>query len=126
MSNLEFTSSEYHKEINDLAANLYSEALEQNDNDHDLAVEAIHDSLLHEVVDSHQWVIYTYSNELVERFSANAEAFKDVYDNESLGALVADQGLDSVKPIIAYFAMYQDISEAISRFWIDKKLESEG
>ena len=114
MSDLEFTSSEYHKEISDLAADLYSEALEQNDNDHDLAVEAIHDHLLHETVDGHQWVIYTYSNELVEQFSANAEAFKDCYDNESIGAIVADKGLDALKAIIAYFAMYQDISEAIS------------
>ena len=114
MSNLEFTSSEYHKEINDLAESLYSEALEQNDNDHELATEAVHDHLLHETVDGHQWVIYTYSNELVEQFSANAEAFKDVYDNESIGALVADQGLDGLKPIIAYFAMYQDLTEAIS------------
>ena len=114
MSNLEFTSTEYHQEISDLADSLYSEALWQNDNDHDDAVEAIHDRLLHELVDGHQWVIYTYSNELVEQFSANAEAFKDVYDNESIGALVADQGLVGLKPIIAYFAMYQDLSEAIS------------
>lgn len=126
MSDLEFTSSEYHQEISDIADSLYSEALWQNDNDHDLAVEAIHDHLLHELVDGHQWVIYTYSNGLIERFSDNAKAFMDVYDNESIGALVADQGLDAVKPIIAYFAMYQDISEAVSRFWIDKKLKSEG
>ena len=126
MSDLEFTSIEYHKEINELAANLYSEALEQNDNDHESAIDAIHDRLLHELVDGHQWVIYTYYNGLIERFSDNAEAFKDVYDNESIGALVADKGLDAVKPIIAYFAMYQDISEAISSFWIDIKLESEG
>jgi len=114
MSNLEFTSSEYHKEINDLAADLYSEALEQNDNDHESAIDAIHDHLLHELVDGHQWVIYTYSSELVERFSDNAEAFMDVYDNESIGALVADQGLDALKPIIAYFAMYQDISDHLN------------
>ena len=114
MSNLDFTSSEYYQEINDLAADLYSEALEQNDNEHELATEAVHDHLLHELVDGHQWVIYTHSNELIEKFSDNAEAFKDCYDNESLGALVADQGLDALKPIIAYFAMYQDISEAIS------------
>lgn len=114
MSNLEFTSTEYYREISDLADNLYSEALEQNDNDHDMAVEAIHDSLLHEVVDSHQWVIYTYSNELVERFSDNDEAFMDVYDNESIGAIVADKGLDALKPIIAYFAMYQDISDRLN------------
>jgi hypothetical protein len=114
MSNLEFTSIEYHREIKDLADSLYTEALDQNDNDHDLAVEAIHDQLLHELVDGHQWVIYTYSSELVERFSDNTEAFKDVYDNESIGALVADQGLDAVKPIIAYFAMYQDVSDRLN------------
>tara|TARA_R110002167_G_scaffold141448_2_gene329721 strand:+ start:44 stop:403 length:360 start_codon:yes stop_codon:yes gene_type:complete len=114
MSDLEFTSTEYHNEISDLAANLYTEALEQNDNDHESAIDAIHDHLLHELVDSHQWVIYTYSNELVERFSDNAEAFKDIYDNESIGALVADRGLDAVKPIIAYFAMYQDISDRLN------------
>jgi hypothetical protein len=114
MSNLEFTSIEYHREIKDLADSLYTEALDQNDNDHDLAVEAIHDQLLHELVDGHQWVIYTYSSELVERFSDNAEAFKDVYDNESIGALVTDQGLDAVKPIIAYFAMYQDVSDRLN------------
>tara|TARA_R110002110_G_scaffold137783_1_gene323195 strand:- start:182 stop:541 length:360 start_codon:yes stop_codon:yes gene_type:complete len=119
MSDLEFTSTEYHNEISDLAESLYSEALEQNDNDHELATEAVHDHLLHELVDSHQWVIYTYCNELVEKFSANAEAFKDIYDNESIGALVADQGLDALKPIIAYFAMYQDLSEAISELEAD-------
>ena len=114
MSNLEFTSTEYYREISDLAESLYSEALEQNDNDHDMTIEAIHDRLLPETVDGHQWVIYTYSNELVEQFSANAEAFKDCYDNESIGALVADQGLDALKPIIAYFAMYQDISDHLN------------
>ena len=119
MSNLEFTSIEYHREISELADNLYSEALEQNDNDHDMAVEAIHDQLLHELVDGHQWVIYTYSNELVERFSDNAEAFKDVYDNESIGAIVADQGLDAIKPIIAYFAMYQDISDRLNELEVN-------
>ena len=114
MSNLEFTSSEYHQEISDISDGLYSAALWKNDNDHDLAVEEIHDHLLHELVDGHQWVIYTYSNGLIERFSDNANAFMDVYDNESIGALVADKGLDAVKPIIAYFAMYQDISDRLN------------
>ena len=114
MSNLEFTSSEYHREISDLAESLYSEALEQNDNDHDLAISAIYDHHLPELVDGHQWVIYTYSNELVERFSANAEAFREFYDNESIGAIVSDRGLEALKPIIAYFAMYQDISDRLN------------
>jgi len=119
MSDLEFTSTEYYREISDLADDLYSEALEQNDNDHDLAVEAIHDHLLHELVDGHQWVIYTYSSELVEQFSANAEAFMDVYDNESIGAIVSDRGLDALKPIIAYFSMYQDISDRLNELEVN-------
>lgn len=119
MLNLEFTSTEYYREISDLADSLYSEALEQNNNDHDMAVYAIHDHLLNELVDGHQWVIYTYSSELVERFSDNGEAFMDVYDNESVGAIVADQGLDAIKPIIAYFAMYQDISDRLNELGAD-------
>jgi len=119
MSNLEFTSTEYHREINDLAYDIYHEALDQNDNDHDLAVEAIHDHLLHELVDGHQWIIYTYSSELVEQFSDNADAYQDCYDNESLGALVSEKGIDSLKAIIAYFAMYQDISDRLNELEVN-------
>jgi len=115
MSDLDFNSKQYHAEISDLASDLYDEALEQNDNDHELAKDAIGDYMLHNLVDGHQWVIYTYSNELVARFSDNSEAYRDCYDNESIGQIVSDEGLDAVKPIIAYFAMYQDISDEIYR-----------
>ena len=113
MSNLDFTESQYHQEIKDLASDLYDEALEQNDNDHDQAEDAIFDYRLSELVDGHQWVIYTYSNDLVARFSDNAEAYRDCYDNESIGQIVTDKGLEGMKPIIAYFAMQQDISDAL-------------
>ena len=49
-----------------------------------------------------------------ETASANAAAFKDVYDIESIGALVADHGLEALKTIITYFAMYQDISDRLN------------
>jgi len=114
MSNLDFTESQYHQEIKDLASDLYQDALAQNDNDHDLAEDAIFDNgMLSELVDNHQWVIYTYSNELVARFSDNAEAYRDCYDNESIGQIVTDKGLEGMKPIIAYFAMQQDICDAL-------------
>ena len=113
MSNLDFTESQYHQEIKDLASDLYDEALAQNDNDHDQADDAIFDYMLAELVDSHQWVIYTYSNELVARFSDNADAYRDCYDNESIGQIVTDKGLEGMKPIIAYFAMQQDICDAL-------------
>ena len=113
MSDLDFNSNEYHVEISDIASDLYDEALGQNDNDHESAMDDISDDLLHELVDGHRWIIYTYSNELVARFSNNSEAYLDCYDSESIGQLVSDKGLDAVKPIIAYFAMYQDIMSAI-------------
>ena len=115
MSDLDFNSNQYHAEISDLASDLYDEALEQNDNDHESAMDAIQDRMLHELVDGHQWVIYTYSNELIARFSNNAEAYRECYDNESIGQIVTDKGLEGMKPIIAYFAMHQDISDEIYR-----------
>ena len=113
MLDLDFTESQYHQEIKDLASDLYDEALAQNDNDHDQADDAIFDYMLTELVDGHQWVIYTYSNDLVARFSDNADAYRDCYDNESIGQIVTDKGLEGMKPIIAYFAMQQDISDAL-------------
>ena len=113
MSNLDFTESQYHQEIKDLAQDLYNEALEQNDNDHDQAEDAIFDYMLRELVDSHQWVIFTYSNDLVARFSDNAEAYMCCYDNESIGQIVTDKGLAGMKPIIAHLAMEYDISDAL-------------
>ena len=113
MLDLDFTESQYHQEIKDLASDLYDEALAQNDNDHDQADDAIFDYMLTELVDGHQWVIYTYSNDLVARFSDNADAYRDCYDNESIGQIVTDKGLEGMKPIIAYFAMQQDICDAL-------------
>ena len=113
MSNLDFTESQYHQEIKDLASDLYQDALAQNDNDHDQAEDAIFDYMLSELVDSHQWVIYTYSNELIARFSDSTEAYHEFYDNESIGQIVTDKGLEGMKPIIAYFAMQQDICDAL-------------
>lgn len=113
MSNLEFTESQYRQEIKDLASDLYDEALAQNDNDHDQAEDAIFDYMLHELVDGHEWVIYTYSNDLVARFSDNSEAYMECFDSESIGQIVTDNGLDGMKPYIAYFAMEYDISDAL-------------
>ena len=115
MKDLDFNSSEYYKEISDLASDLYDEALRQNGNHSGSAMDAIEDRMLHELVKGHEWVICTYSNDLVARSSNNSEAYLNCYDNETIGQIVAENGLDAVKSIIAYFAMYQDISDEIYR-----------
>ena len=103
---------EYHKEINELAHDIWSEALEQSDNDKDEAQDLVHD-WIHELVDSHQWIIYTYYHNLVLHHSSNDAAYLDVYDDASLGELVKDKGVDGLHMTMAYFAMSQDIQDAI-------------
>ena len=110
----DITQSSYNEEIQDLATNMVSEAMDYNDNDREAAEESSHDRL-HETIDGHQWVIYTHQAGLVPDFSSNYEAYQDCYDNESIGSIVAEGGLDAMKPIIAYFAMYQDVSELLEQ-----------
>lgn len=112
------TQASYNEEIQDLATNLVEELMQEHDNDRDIAEEAAHDRL-HETIDGHQWVIYYAYNDEVLRFSDNDEAYQDVYCNEDLGALVADKGIDGVKPMMAYFAMYQDVSELLEQAFDD-------
>jgi hypothetical protein len=106
-------NSDYNAEIKSIAAYLVSDAMEQCDNDRDDAEELINDSLLHETIDGHQWVIYYSYNLDVIQNSDNSEAYKDVYDNESIGALVSEKGVDDLNTMIAFFAMYQDVQDCI-------------
>ena len=120
------TQSSYNEEIRDLATNMVEEAMSNNDNDSDAALEAIQEDVLHETIDGHQWVIYYAYNDDVLKYSDNCEAYQDCYDNESLGALVAEKGIDGVKPMMAYFAMYQDVSELLEQAFDDFENNQEG
>ena len=109
------TQQSYNKEIRDLATCLVEEAYrDYNDIEtREEAEESLNDMLLHEAIDDHQWIIYYYGNDKVLEFTDNYDAYKDVYSDEDLGALVADKGLEGAKTAIAYFAMYQDVSELL-------------
>lgn len=114
----DITQSSYNEEIKDIATNLVDELMSENDNDRSEAEELAYDRL-HETIDGHQWVIYSAYNDEVLKYSDNDEAYQDCYDNESLGALVAEKGIDGVKPMMAYFAMYQDVSEQLEQAFDD-------
>ena len=106
---------EYYKEIQDLAHDIWAEALDQSDNDKDEAQELIND-LVHEVVDGHQWVIYYHYHDQVIRYSMNSDAYLDIYDNESLGDYVRDNGVDGLNTMMSYWAMQQDVTDNIYEF----------
>jgi len=113
----------YIEEIKGIATNLVKELMDEYE-DREEAEEQTYDRL-HETIDGHQWVIYYAYNEDVLEYSDNDEAYQDCYDNESLGALVAEKGIDGVKPMMAYFAMYQDVSELLEQAFDDYQAELE-
>ena len=106
------TQSSYQIEIESIAASLVDEAMEEKDS-RDEAQDQIFDYMLHEYIDGHQWIIYYYGNDKVLEFTSNEDAYQDVYCNEDLGAVVASEGIQKLKTIMAYFAMYQDVSDQI-------------
>lgn len=106
---------EYNTEINSIAENLVHDAWNNYDEVTDIeqAEELIQDSLLHETIDGHQWIIYYSYNDEVIRHSDNADAYQDIYSNEDVGALIADQGLDSFGTVRAFWAMTYDVQEQL-------------
>jgi hypothetical protein len=106
-------NSEYNAEIKSIAAELVREAMEQKDNDQEEALELINDTLLHETIDGHQWVIYYSYNLNVIQNTWNGDEYTSVYDDESLGELVREKGVDSMNTMIAFFAMYADVQSYI-------------
>lgn len=120
MNNITF--AEYRKEIYSLALALVGDAIDalqydgyeviSRDDVEDRIIGTDYltmDSLLHEAIDGHQWIIYYAYNDDVLRYTEHSDAYQDCYSNEDLGQLVAEKGFDSAKAMMAYFAMYNDV-----------------
>lgn len=110
------TRKEYIKEIEDLATCLVDDAAMVHaalEITRESVFDSIMDSLLHETIDCHQWIIYYAYNDDVLRYTSNVDAYEDVYDNESLGELVKEKGFDDAKMMMAYYAMYNDVLEQL-------------
>jgi hypothetical protein len=120
---------EYQEEISDLADIIIDEAIAELEPD-ELSVEEVQekisDSLLHETIDGHQWIIYTHNHADIIRHSDNDEAYEDMYCNDDLGDLVKSHGLDHITMIIAFWAFYYDVQEVIDNARIiERMLEPE-
>ena len=107
-------SHEYWKEVNELAATIVSESMEESDNDRDAAEELINDSRLHETIDGHQWIIYYTYNLDVLKYSDNAEYYQDNFGAESLVASLEDGGINTLHCHMAFWALYADVQDKIA------------
>ena len=111
MSNI--TEKEYWTEIESIAKNLIEEALDQSDSKEE-AEELINDSLLHQTIDGHQWVIYYAYNDDVIAYSNNDDYFIDNFGQEEAGELLKNRGLLDLHTAIAFWALYADVQNELN------------
>jgi len=97
MADSKITYSEYWKEVTAIAKSVLEEA--EGGDTHDL---------LHEAIDAHQWIIYTWAYPYVLIHSSNEDAFFD-----QMGATEATS-YQQIMQMMAFYALYQDVAEEIS------------
>jgi len=106
------TEYEYNKEIVAIAKCIVEEAyIDYTDvTNREEAEELINDTLLHETIDGHQWVIYYRYNLPVLEYSHNT-----YYADEQglIGENPLENGLNSFHTMLAFWAMYADVQEEL-------------
>jgi len=124
------TEFEYNKEIADIAKCIVEEAYKDYTDvtNREEAEDLINDTLLHETVDGHQWVIYNGYNVDVMRYSPNEDYYIDNFGDEDAGTLLKNGGLSSLHNVIAFWAMYADVQEELESAldkWDEEQEDSE-
>ena len=105
-------NTEYWKEVNDTAENIIESAKTDYDMDgYDSLEDLINDVVLHETIDGHEWIIYTYHHLPILQHSPNAD-----YMPENIGGTeeALKQGIDNLHRALAFWAFYADVQESIS------------
>lgn len=107
------SNQEYFTEVKDTAAILASEAMQQCDNDRSEAEDLINDTLLHETIDGHQWIIYYSYNLPILQHSNNDPYMIDCLGEEEAGHALKVGGLRGLHQALAFWAFYADVQEYI-------------
>jgi hypothetical protein len=110
----QITSVQYWNEVSALAGIIAEEAMQQSDNNRSDAEDLINDSLLHETIDGHQWIIYYAYTLDVYQHSDNSDYLVDNLGIEYAGIILQEKGLDGLHCALAFWALYADVQEKIS------------
>ena len=111
MSNI--TSAQYWNEIQSLAVSIAEDAMSYCDNNREEAEELINDSLLHETIDGHQWIIYYAYNLDVYQYSDNSDYYIDNFGGDDATYVLKEKGLDGLHQALAFWALYADVQDKI-------------
>ena len=108
---MKINQKEYFAEVNATAGNIAEMALEEKGWDREEAEEYINDSLLHENIDGHEWIIYTAYHLPIIQHSPN-----DEYMADNMGGLeetVKEGGVQGLHMAMAFWAFYADVQEEL-------------
>ena len=111
MSNI--TSSQYCNEIQSLAVSIAEDAMAYCANNREEAEELINDSLLHETIDGHQWIIYYAYNLDVYQYSRNSDYYIDNFGGDDAAFVLKEKGLDGLHQALAFWSLYADVQDKI-------------
>ena len=103
---------EYKKEVTDIALGLVLDNKADYESKEELE-EAINDTLLHEAIDGHQWIIYYAYNLDVYNHSGNQDYFGDNFGGDGLVDVIAKGGLSGLHQAVAFWCLYADVQEAL-------------
>lgn len=103
MSDSKITQREYWKEVTSIAKEILREAREQ---DVGLRRERGQE-LLHEAVDGHQWIIYTWAYPYVLIHSRNEDALFDEQGPQEANSY------SEIMQKMAFYALYQDVANEL-------------
>lgn len=116
---MQLTSQEYFAEVENLAVSIVAEAADQCDCntvdtfDADSIRDTIFDTVLHETIDGHQWIIYYAYNLSIIEHSSNDDYMINELGIDSAGESLKSGGLSGLHQAIAYWALYADVAELI-------------
>ena len=107
------SSSQYWNEVEALATQIAQDVMSSCDNNREEAEELINDSLLHETIGAHQWVIYNAYTLDVLQYSGNSYHYVDEFGVEDAVLVLKERGLDGLHQSLAFWALYADVQAKI-------------
>ena len=109
---MNITANEYWLEVNNIANSLLTDNKADYEDKEELE-EAINDTLLHETIDGHQWIIYYSYNLCVYQHSQYQDYYINNLGVECMAESLKQGGLQGLHQGLAYWCLYADVQEAL-------------
>ena len=110
---MNITEHDYNKEVQNIAQCIVNDNKGDYEDTEGLE-EAINDTLLHEAIDSHMWIIYYSYNLDVYEHSSNRDYAVDNFGDDWLQHEIKENGLAGLHQGLAFWCLYADVQEALS------------